>query len=148
MNAAGPHVICGTAVAIDGRGLLLTGLPGVGKSELALTLIDRGARLVSDDMVQMHSDRARILIDAPVANIGRLALRDIGIVTVAHSGHPVPLSLVIHLDPAAKPVAGPPRIDRITPLPDRSLAIPRLTINPETLAVTAKLMLALDRWGL
>lgn len=35
-----------TCVAIGGRGVLIEGLPGSGKSSLALALIDRGAQLV------------------------------------------------------------------------------------------------------
>ena len=38
-----------TCVAIGGRGVLIAGRSGRGKSDLALRLIDRGAVLVSDD---------------------------------------------------------------------------------------------------
>jgi len=37
-----------TAVAINGRAVLIEGPPGAGKSTLALALIDRGAVLVGD----------------------------------------------------------------------------------------------------
>ncbi|MBA3881078.1 MAG: aldolase, partial [Sphingobium sp.] len=40
------HVSC---VAIGDRAVLIEGRSGAGKSDLALRLIDRGARLVSDD---------------------------------------------------------------------------------------------------
>ncbi|MFN3389305.1 MAG: HPr kinase/phosphorylase, partial [Allosphingosinicella sp.] len=40
------HASC---VAIGGRAVLIAGRSGSGKSDLALRLIDRGARLVSDD---------------------------------------------------------------------------------------------------
>ena len=39
-----------TCVAIDGRGVVLTGASGAGKSGLGLQLIDGGAMLVSDDV--------------------------------------------------------------------------------------------------
>ena len=37
-----------TTVSIGGQGVLLEGPSGIGKSDLALRLIDRGAMLVSD----------------------------------------------------------------------------------------------------
>ncbi|MFM5886059.1 MAG: HPr kinase/phosphorylase, partial [Novosphingobium sp.] len=42
-----------TAVAIGGRGVLIEGAPGSGKSSLALALIDRGAALIGDDGVAL-----------------------------------------------------------------------------------------------
>ena len=38
-----------SSVAIGGRAVLIGGRSGAGKSDLALRLIDRGARLISDD---------------------------------------------------------------------------------------------------
>ena len=38
-----------STVAINGQAVLITGVSGSGKSDLALRLIDRGAKLVSDD---------------------------------------------------------------------------------------------------
>ncbi len=45
-----------TCVAILGRGVLLLGESGSGKSSLALRLIDRGAMLVGDDRICLHAD--------------------------------------------------------------------------------------------
>jgi len=47
------HSVHGTLVAVYGRGLLIAGEAGVGKSELALQLVERGHRLVADDLVQV-----------------------------------------------------------------------------------------------
>jgi len=41
----------GTLVDVYGTGLLLTGKSGIGKSEIALDLVERGHRLVADDLV-------------------------------------------------------------------------------------------------
>jgi len=43
----------GTLVDVYGVGLLFTGRSGIGKSECALDLIERGHRLVADDMVEI-----------------------------------------------------------------------------------------------
>ena len=44
-------VMHGTLVDVYGVGLLFTGRSGIGKSEIALDLIERGHRLVADDVV-------------------------------------------------------------------------------------------------
>ena len=42
-------IVHGSAVAVDGGGVLLRGASGSGKSDLALRLIDAGAMLIADD---------------------------------------------------------------------------------------------------
>lgn len=44
----------GVLIEVYGIGILLTGKSGVGKSETALELIERGHRLVADDMVEIR----------------------------------------------------------------------------------------------
>ena len=49
----------GVLMEVLGRGVLLTGEPGIGKSEVALDLVSRGHRLVADDaptLTQVHPD--------------------------------------------------------------------------------------------
>lgn len=50
-------VIHATAVDCYGVGCLIVGTPGVGKSETALELIERGHRLVADDVVALKRHR-------------------------------------------------------------------------------------------
>ncbi len=72
----------GTCVEVSGRGILLRGAPGAGKSDLALRLIDRGARLVADDQVEI-TPRAGALHASPPASIsGLLEIRGLGIAEV------------------------------------------------------------------
>jgi HPr kinase/phosphorylase len=46
-------VMHGTLVDVYGVGLLFTGRSGIGKSEIALDLVERGHRLVADDVVTL-----------------------------------------------------------------------------------------------
>lgn len=52
----------GTLVDVYGIGLLLTGRSGIGKSEIALDLVERGHRLVADDVVILTKKSEEILM--------------------------------------------------------------------------------------
>jgi serine kinase of HPr protein (carbohydrate metabolism regulator) len=76
------QMLHGTAISIGGHGVLIMGESGSGKSDLALRLIDRGAILISDDVVFLETrDNAPILTVAP--NIaGKIEVRGVGIFNV------------------------------------------------------------------
>ena len=62
-NLFAPHTtIHGTLVDVYGVGLLYTGKSGVGKSECALDLVERGHRLVADDMVKIIKKAPEVLV--------------------------------------------------------------------------------------
>lgn len=71
-----------TCVDIDGAGVLLRGPSGSGKSDLALRLIDGGARLVADDRVELTSSGSQVVASAPAVLNGRIEVRGLGIVAV------------------------------------------------------------------
>jgi HPr kinase/phosphorylase len=52
----------GTLVDVYGVGILLTGKSGIGKSECAVALVERGHRLVADDLVRTISKPPGVLI--------------------------------------------------------------------------------------
>ena len=54
-------VVHGTAIDCFGVGCLIVGAPGVGKSETALELVERGHRLVADDVVALKRRREDFL---------------------------------------------------------------------------------------
>ncbi|QUS36531.1 HPr kinase/phosphorylase [Falsirhodobacter algicola] len=84
-----------SAVAVDGRGVLILGPSGSGKSALALRLMAAGAVLIADDRVVLRCDDGTLLADAPAALAGRIEARGIGILNAAHA--PAPLHLAVDL---------------------------------------------------
>lgn len=85
-----------TSVAIGGYGVLLVGPSGAGKSDLALRLIDRGARLISDDQTALHVVDGLLFASAPATIAGKIEVRGLGIVAVEHVSD-MPVALVVTL---------------------------------------------------
>lgn len=76
--------IHGTLVDVKGVGVLLRGSSGVGKSECALALIERGHSLVADDYVRVTLVADRELMGtSKELNRGYMECRGIGIINVA-----------------------------------------------------------------
>lgn len=74
------HGIC---MNVFGVGILLRGKSGIGKSETAHTLIGRGHRLVSDDIVVLKKISSNTILGTHnVTNKEFLALRSIGLLNV------------------------------------------------------------------
>jgi serine kinase of HPr protein (carbohydrate metabolism regulator) len=90
--------IHGTAVALGDDGVLLRGPSGSGKSDLALRLIDGGARLVADDQTELRDSGEAVRMSAPPSIAGQLEIRGLGIVAVPHCAA-APLRLVVDLVP-------------------------------------------------
>lgn len=73
--------IHGVLVDIFGEGVLIMGESGIGKSEVAIELIHRGHRLVSDDVVEIRKVSDETLIGtAPDITRHFIELRGIGII--------------------------------------------------------------------
>ncbi|MBN2379998.1 HPr(Ser) kinase/phosphatase [candidate division WOR-3 bacterium] len=54
----------GTLVDVYGIGLLIVGKSGIGKSETALDLVERGHRLVADDLIRIWKRRSLLMGEA------------------------------------------------------------------------------------
>ncbi len=75
----------GTLVEVFGVGLLIQGESSVGKSEAALGLIERGHRLISDDIVKVKKkEGAHLIGSGPELTRHLMEIRGIGIINVAH----------------------------------------------------------------
>ncbi len=82
---SGVLTLHGTLIEVFGLGLLLKGHSAVGKSEAALGLVERGHRLLSDDIVKVRI-RGREDVEGFGPDLTKhfLEIRGIGLVNVAH----------------------------------------------------------------
>lgn len=81
--AAPQERIQGTTMEVMGIGVLLRGDPGIGKSETALSLIERGYSLVSDDVTEIRrTTRGRIVCWANEVTRYHMEIRGLGIIHV------------------------------------------------------------------
>lgn len=70
----------GVLVEVYGEGVLILGDSGVGKSETALELINRGHRLIADDAVEIRRVSNRTLVGSAPDNIRHfIELRGVGV---------------------------------------------------------------------
>jgi len=73
----------GTLVDVYGVGLMYTGKSGVGKSECALDLVERGHRLVADDMVRIVKKSQSLVVGTGSELLGHhMEVRGIGIIDI------------------------------------------------------------------
>jgi HPr kinase/phosphorylase len=126
-----------TAIAIEGVAILLRGPSGSGKSDLALRLIDGGARLIADDQALLRRADNQVFVRAPTEIAGLIEVRGVGILRVDLISE-APIALVADLVPSTQ-------IERI---PDNrfekvlGLAIPLITLAPFEASAPAKLRFA------
>jgi HPr kinase/phosphorylase len=92
-------IIHASAVALEGRALLILGASGSGKSTLALDLIGLGAMLVADDRTILRLSGDTLLAATPPSIAGLIEARFVGLLRLPHTG-PVPVALAIDLDRA------------------------------------------------
>ena len=136
------EMVHASTVAIDGRAVLITGLSGSGKSDLALRLLDRGFTLVSDDQTLVRREANRLIASAPPNIAGKLEIRGIGIVEMNHVEH-VPVALIVELTGVVERL---PDDSRERPI--LGVRLPLISIDAMTASAPSKVALALDRMGL
>lgn len=72
----------GVMMSIYGRGVMIMGKSGIGKSELALDLINRGHMLVADDRIDVTRVHTSLICTAPNLLKRKLEIRGLGIMDV------------------------------------------------------------------
>lgn len=133
------HTSC---VAIDGRAVLIGGRSGRGKSDLALRLIDRDARLVSDDYTFIRRVGGRLLASPPDTIAGKIEVRGVGILEFPPERDvPVALFVDLDLDPERLPGASEKRMVA-------GVAIPVVALSALEASAPIKVEAALRQFGL
>lgn len=131
-----------TCIAIAGRGVLIEGAPGSGKTSLALALIDRGAELVGDDGVLIEPAGDRLIARPHPKTRGLIEVRNLGLLRFPVRDE-APVALVLVLDPDA------PRFVEAADTAVRAGApLPLLRLTPHDALIPIKAELALSRFGL
>lgn len=125
MASLSSETIHASCVAIDGQAVLIEGRSGTGKSDLALRLIDRGARLVSDDYTMLLRRGADLIARPPDNLAGKMEIRGIGIVELSHVvDMPVAMLVAITETPPRMPAGGRKRV--LAGVEVREIALPSL----------------------
>lgn len=125
------------------RAVLLRGPSGAGKSDLALRLIEGGARLVADDQTHLARKGRTLIAAAPASLAGMIEVRGIGIVKLRRTQllASAPLCLLVDL-------VLPGKVERM-PEPAREtvqgIDLPRLALAPFEASTATKLRLALSQ---
>jgi len=135
-----PHVA--TCVAIEGRGVLIEGAPGSGKSALALALIDRGATLVGDDGVMLEVVDGKLVAHPHPRTRGLLEIRNLGLVSFPVRDA-VPIALLVMFDDQA-----PRFIEAASPVERETVRLPAIPLWPDAGPPALKVEHALRLYGL
>lgn len=126
-----------TCVDWDGTGLLIRGPEGAGKSDLALRLIDAGAKLVADDRCDVAASEGGLAARAPETIAGRLEVRGLGIVTVPEAAPETRVVAVVEL----MPESGIERLPAAAETEVAGVALPLYRLDPAAASAVARLRL-------
>jgi HPr kinase/phosphorylase len=135
MKASNIHASC---VALGRKGVLLLGPSGAGKSDLALRLIDEGARLVADDRTELFLKAGKLQARAPKSIAGLIEARGLGIIALPHATT-VPIALAVQVGRAALRLPVPAFY---APLKSGK-PVPLMTLDAAAASATARIRLAL-----
>jgi serine kinase of HPr protein (carbohydrate metabolism regulator) len=128
-----------TTVSVRGRAVLIEGVSGAGKTDLALRLIDRGAALVSDDYSIVRRLGASVVATAPATIAGKIEVRGVGIIEMPHATE-APVALIVTLGEPASRLPEPGLARQIL-----GIEIPLLALDGHEASAPIKVELALSR---
>ena len=138
MTLPSSEMLHASTVAIDGQAVLIIGVSGSGKSDLALRLIDRGAKLISDDYTLLTRVGAVLMASSPATIKGKLEVRGIGIID-CDALDAAPAVLIVRIDEV------PLRMPEDDVQNIIGIAIPVVALAPFEASAPIKVELALHR---
>ena len=110
----------GVFLAVMNVGVLITGASGVGKSEVAMDLVQRGHQLIADDAVDIfRGEQSELIGECPESLKGHIEIRGLGIISILKMFGPASvldnyrLQLVIDLKDASNSEIQ--KVDRLAP---------------------------------
>ena len=101
------HASC---IALANRAVLLTGDSGVGKSDVALRLIDGGAQLVADDQTLLRVEDGQLIASPPDSIAGLIEVRHVGVLKMPYV-RDVPVALYVELTALAEVLERLPELE-------------------------------------
>lgn len=142
MSETNVHASC---VAIGTKGVLLLGTSGAGKSDLALRLIDDGAKLVADDRTILFIAKGALHAKPPASIKGLIEIRGVGIVKLPVRAS-VKIVLVVTL--GREGVRLPQHQTFALPAPLKTaVAVPQIALDARFASTPAKIRAALDAFS-
>lgn len=122
------------------RGVLIEGPSGSGKSDLALRLIGRGWRLVSDDRTILWRSQGRLFAACPPTIAGRIEVRGLGVV----AEEPLALAEVVLVARCEPPAERMPEEETVMLC---GAPVPLVRLDPLEASAPAKLRRAVASLG-
>ena len=86
-----------TAVSYKRHAILIQGVSGIGKTSLALQLIERGATLIGDDVVEIYLKNNQLYCKSKVKLKSTVEVRGLGLVAGLKVSKAAPVLCVIRL---------------------------------------------------
>lgn len=127
-----------TSVVFCGRGLLLRGPSGAGKTDLALRLMEAGGMLIADDYTALSLRDGRVWMMPPETIKGMIEIRGYGPVRVPHGGGAI-LDMILDCLPVAPPRLPEKRVETLL-----GVSVPVLQMAALEASAVAKLRLILQ----
>jgi hypothetical protein len=134
-----------TCVAVGAQGVLLLGPSAAGKSDLALRLIDDGAKLVADDRAILFIKNSALHARAPDSIRGLIEVRGVGIIKLpVRASARIALVVALGREGARLPK---PQFYRPPGLPSLTAPPPRIALDARFASTPARIRAALAAYA-
>lgn len=131
------------------HGLLICGPPGIGKSSLALAILNQGGQFIADDCVDIFCRDDQLIAQCPAATLGLLHSRELGLLNIGSLFTNDSVLAKAPVDAIIELLPQPPKQLEFLPCSDREILgckVPILALNiVNPLNLTERIMLWLHQ---